>query len=59
MNPRPIEKKPTSSWRYEEGVLTIRHLDQKISLGRYATREYAAKAAAAYLATCSARRVKK
>jgi hypothetical protein len=37
-----------STWRYEEGRLTVRHLGETISLGRYATWEHAEKAAAAY-----------
>jgi hypothetical protein len=42
------DTKSTSTWRYDEGILTVRHLGRKVSLGRYATREHAAKAAAAY-----------
>jgi hypothetical protein len=38
----------SSTWHFEEGRLTVRHLGQKISLGRYATREHAAKAAVSY-----------
>jgi hypothetical protein len=37
-----------STWRYEEGRLTVYHLGKTIPLGRYATREHAAKAAAVY-----------
>jgi hypothetical protein len=44
------EKKPTSTWRYDEGILIVRHLGVRVSLGRYATRDHAAKAAAAYFA---------
>jgi hypothetical protein len=53
MNPRQTasERKATSMWRYDEGILTIRYLGKMISLGRYATREHAAKAAAAYFAS--------
>jgi hypothetical protein len=40
--------KLSSSWSFEEGSLTVRHLGVKVSLGRYATRELAAKAAALY-----------
>ncbi|HEX4111902.1 MAG TPA: hypothetical protein VH020_05145 [Stellaceae bacterium] len=43
-------KKPSWTWAFEEGVLTIEHLGASVSLGRYATREYAAKAAALYIA---------
>jgi hypothetical protein len=52
MNPGQMagEKKSTSTWRYYEGVLTVHHLGERVSLGRYATREHAAKAAAAYFA---------
>jgi len=52
MNPSQTasQKKSTSTWRYYEGVLTIRHLGERVSLGRYATREHAARAAAAYFA---------
>jgi hypothetical protein len=42
--------KPAFSWRFEEGELTVRHDGNTIRLGRYATREWAAKAAAAYFA---------
>lgn len=52
MNPGQTasERKSTSTWRYDEGILVVRHLGVKVSLGRYATREHAAKAAAAYFA---------
>jgi hypothetical protein len=43
-------RKPTSTWSFEEGSLTIRHLGKTVSLGRYATRDHAAKAAALYFA---------
>ncbi len=43
-------KTPSSSWSFEEGSLTIHHLGKTVSLGRYATRELAAKAAALYFA---------
>jgi hypothetical protein len=42
--------RPAFSWRFEEGELTVRHDGHTIRLGRYATREWAAKAAAAYFA---------
>ena len=42
--------KPSSSWSFEEGSLTVRHLGKTVSLGRYATHEHAAKAAALYFA---------
>ncbi|HUZ73682.1 MAG TPA: hypothetical protein VMU87_11905 [Stellaceae bacterium] len=47
MNSSP---KPSSSWSFEEGSLTIHHLGRTVSLGRYATHELAAKAAALYFA---------
>jgi hypothetical protein len=40
-----------SSWSFDEGSLTVRHLGKTVSLGRYATREHAAKAAALYFAS--------
>ncbi len=43
-------KDPASTWTYEEGVLVVHHQGKVISLGRYATHELAAKAAAAYFA---------
>jgi hypothetical protein len=42
--------KPSSTWSFEEGALKIQHLGNTVSLGRYATRELAAKAAALYFA---------
>jgi hypothetical protein len=42
--------KPAWTWAFEEGLLTIDHLGTVISLGRYASREFAAKAAARYIA---------
>lgn len=44
------DKRSTATWRYDEGILTVRYLGEKVSLGRYATHEHAAKAAAAYFA---------
>jgi len=41
---------PSSTWSFEEGSLTIHHLGKTVSLGRYANREFAAKAAARYFA---------
>jgi hypothetical protein len=43
-------KKPASTWSFNEGTLTVHHLGKTLSLGRYATHEFAAKAAAAYFA---------
>ena len=40
--------KPMSTWLFEDGRLTVQHLGATISLGRYATREFAARAAAVY-----------
>jgi hypothetical protein len=45
-----MTKDPASTWTYEEGVLVVHHRGRAISLGRYATHELAAKAAAAYFA---------
>jgi hypothetical protein len=43
-------QKPAWTWAFEEGVLTIDHRGTTVSLGRYANHEYAAKAAALYIA---------
>jgi hypothetical protein len=43
-------QKPTWTWAFEEGLLTIDHLGTIVSLGPYASREFAAKAAARYIA---------
>jgi hypothetical protein len=43
-------EKPASTWSFDQGTLTVHHLGKTVSLGRYATREFAAKAAAAYFA---------
>lgn len=45
-----------STWRFEEGRLIIYHLGDKVSLGRYATREHAARAAAIYFEKHGGRR---
>jgi hypothetical protein len=42
--------KPASTWSFDQGVLTVHHLGKTVSLGRYATHEFAARAAAAYFA---------
>jgi len=47
--------KPTSTWLFEDGILTVPHLGKTVSLGRYATREFADKAAAAYFPKHSGR----
>ena len=39
-----------STWSFDHGTLTIHHLGKTVSLGRYATHEFAVKAAAAYFA---------
>ena len=44
-----VSKTPSFTWSFEEGRLTVKHLDKAVSLGRYATRELAAKAAAFYI----------
>ena len=41
-------EKPASTWSFDQGTLTVHHLGKTVSLGRYATHEFAAKAAAAY-----------
>jgi hypothetical protein len=46
----PASRKPAWTWAFEEGVLTVDHLGATVSLGRYATRAFAAKAAALYIA---------
>jgi len=43
-------KIPISTWSFDEGILTVQHSGKTVSLGRYATHELAAKAAAAYFA---------
>jgi hypothetical protein len=43
-------EKPTSTWSFDQGSLTVHHLGKTVSLGRYATHEFAAKAAAVYFA---------
>jgi hypothetical protein len=42
-------KNPSWTWAFEEGILTVDHKGATVSLGRYATREFAAKAAALYI----------
>jgi hypothetical protein len=49
--------KPLSSWSFDEGSLTVQHRGKTESLGRYATRELAAKAAALYFAKHDEKRV--
>jgi hypothetical protein len=49
-------EKPASTWSFDQGTLTVHHLGKTVSLGRYATREFAAKAAAAYFAKHGGRR---
>ena len=46
----PASQQPGWTWEFEDGVLTVDHLGATVSLGRYATREYAASAAALYIA---------
>jgi hypothetical protein len=43
-------EKPASTWSFDHGTLTVHHLGKTVSLGRYATHEFAAKAAALYFA---------
>jgi len=49
-------EKPASTWSSDQGALTVYHLGKTISLGRYATHDFAAKAAAAYFAKHQARK---
>ena len=41
---------PAATWSFDHGRLTVHHLGKTVSLGRYATHEFAAKAAAVYFA---------
>jgi hypothetical protein len=43
-------EKPASTWSFDQGTLTVHHLGKTVSLGGYATQEFAAKAAAVYFA---------
>ena len=43
-------EKPASTWSFDQGILTVDHLGKTVSLGGYATHEFAAKAAAVYFA---------
>jgi hypothetical protein len=43
-------EKPASTWSFDQGTLTVHHLGMAVSLGGYATHEFAAKAAAVYFA---------
>ena len=43
-------EKPASTWSFDQGTLTVHHLGKTVSLGGYATHEFAAKAAAVYFA---------
>jgi hypothetical protein len=49
-------EKPASTWSFDHGALTVHHLGKTVSLGRYATHEFAAKAAAVYFAKQQARK---
>ena len=49
-------EKPASTWSFDQGTLIVHHLGKTVSLGRYATHEFAAKAAAVYLAKHQARK---
>jgi hypothetical protein len=51
-------EKPASTWSFDQGTLFVQHLGETISLGRYATPEFAAKAAAAYFAKHQARKTR-
>ena len=41
---------PASTWSFDQGTLIVQHLGKTVSLGRYATHEFAARAAAVYFA---------
>jgi hypothetical protein len=47
---------PAATWSFDHGTLTVHHLGKTVSLGRYATHEFAAKAAAVYFAKHQAKR---
>ena len=47
---------PAATWSFDHGTLTVHHLGKTVSLGRYATHEFAAKAAAVYFAKYQARK---
>jgi hypothetical protein len=49
-------EKPTSTWSFDQGTLTVHHLGKTVSLGRYATHEFATMAAAVYFAKHQARK---
>lgn len=42
-------KDPSWTWAFKDGTLTVDHKGNRVSLGRYANREFAAKAAALYI----------
>ena len=46
---------PAATWSFDHGTLTVHHLGKTVSLGGYATHEFAAKAAAVYFAKQQAR----
>ncbi len=43
-----MESQQASTWSFDHGTLTVHHLGTTVSLGRYATHEFAAEAAAVY-----------
>ena len=43
-------KRPRSTWRFDQGVLTVTRQGETVSLGRYATHALAARTAALYIA---------
>jgi hypothetical protein len=55
-SPDTTMEKPASTWSFDQGTLTIHYLGKTVSLGRYATHELAAKAAAVYFAKRRARK---
>jgi hypothetical protein len=49
-------EKPASTWSFDQGILTVHYLGKTVSLGRYATHEFAAKGAAVCFAKHQARK---
>ena len=43
-------KQPLPTWIFDQGILTVTCRGETVSLGRYATRAHATKAAALYIA---------
>ena len=49
-------EKPASTWSFDQGTPTVNALGRTESLGRYATHQFGAKAAAVYFAKHQARK---